>query len=187
MIKKAASQLTKIIYKETETPTDLYNAYQYRIELMLSTLFNALCVITASIVLSNMSSGIIFLAVFVSLRSFIGGYRTKNYFMGSVLVLLTYLAVYYINFAAEFIDEGLLSRLLTALILLGIIPIIAFAPAHSKSLSEKYSRICRIMGIVGFILISIIALVLYYGGIKYGSFMILTLASVSVLILIEIL
>lgn len=186
MIKRIAREITHSLLKNEEPGSERFDFYEYGAEITLSTLINVILITAAGALLSDVISGAVFLAVFLSLRAFVGGYHTKFYFIYSAIFLLTYLAVYYINSAAAFIDEGLFSMILTVLILLGIIPIIAFAPVHSKPLSEKQSRICRIVGIVVFILISITALALHYGSIKYGSLMILTLASVSVLILIEI-
>lgn len=188
MIERIALKITNFIFKNTELDLELFEVYKYGIEITISSLLNIFWIITAGIVQSDVISGVVFLAVFISLRSFVGGYHAKTYFMCNALFLLTYLVVYYVNLvAAAFIDGELFSRFLTVLILLGIIPIIAFAPVQNKNkpLSEKQSRICRILGIAMFILISIIALILHYSEIKYGSFMILTLSSISVLILIE--
>ena len=190
MIKQISLKITNFIFKNTELDTELFEVYKYGIEITISTLLNIFWIIAASMVLSDVISGIIFLAVFISLRSFVGGYHAKTYFMCNALFLLTYLLVYYISsIILELVEGELFSRLLTILILLGIIPIIAFAPVQHKSkpLSQKQSRISRIIGIVMFILISIIALAFHYGDIKYGSFTVITLASVSVLILIEVL
>ena len=189
MIKRIALKITNFIFHNTELDTELFEVYQYGVEITISTLLNIFWIIAASIVLTDVLSGVIFLAVFISLRSFVGGYHAKTYFMCNALFLLTYLLVYYISsVAAIFIDKETFSMLLTVTILLGIIPIIACSPVphKNKPLSEKQSRICRIIGIVVFILISITALALHFSDVKYGSFIIITLASVSVLIIIEV-
>lgn len=188
MIKKIALKITGFIFKNTKLDSELFEVYKYGVEITVSSLLNIILIIAASIVVSDIISGIVFLTVFILLRSFVGGYHAKTYFMCNALFLLTYLTVFYINSAAAFIDGNLLSRILTILILLGIIPIIAFAPVKNpnKPLSEKQAKISRIIGIAVYILLSITGLVLFYGGIRYGSFTIITLTSVSVLILIEI-
>lgn len=189
MIERIALKITNFIFKNTELDSELYEVYKYGIEITISSLLNIVLIIAASIAVSDVVSGVVFLTVFIPLRSFLGGYHAKTYFMCNALFLLTYLMIYYINSAAlEFIDGNLLSRLLTVLILLGIIPIIAFAPVENpnKPLSEKQAKISRMIGIAAFILLSIAGLALYYGDIRYGSFTIITLTSVSVLILIEI-
>lgn len=186
MIKRIACKISNLILKSAEFDTDRFELYQNGIEIAFSSLINMLLVMAVSVLLLDPISGVVFSVVFISLRTVVGGYRAKNYLIYSILFLLIFLAVYYINSAAVFIDAELFSMLLTVMILLGIIPIIAFAPVYSKPPSEKHSHICRIAGISAFILISITALALHYGNIRYGSLMILTLASVSVLILIEI-
>lgn len=188
MIKRIALKITNFIFKNTKLDSDLFEVYKYGVEITISSLLNIILIIAASIVVSDVISGVVFLAVFISLRSFVGGYHAKTYFMCNALFLLTYLTVFYINAAAALIDGELLARFLTVLILLGIIPIIAFAPVKNlnKPLSDKQAKLSRIIGIAVFILLSIAGLALYYGNIKYGSFAIITLTSVSVLILIEI-
>lgn len=189
MIKRIALKITNFIYKSNKLDSELFEVYKYGVEITISSLLNIILIIAASIAVSDVISGVVFLAVFISLRSFVGGYHAKTYFMCNALFLLTYLTVFYINSVAAFIDEYLLSRFLTILILLGIIPIITFAPVENpnKPISEKKAKISRIIGISVYILLSIIGLALYYGSIRHGSFMIITLTSVSVLILIEIL
>lgn len=189
MIKRISLKITNFIFRSTTLDTELFEVCKYRIEITISTLLNALLIIAASMIISDIISGMIFLVVYILLLPFVGGYHAKTYFVCNALFLLTYLLIYFISSIALAIVEGeLYSRLLTVLILLGIIPIIAFAPVQHKNrpLSEKHLLICRTIGIAAFILISITALALHYGGIKYGSFMIITLASVSVSILIEV-
>ena len=189
MIERIALKITNFIFKNTELDSELYEVYKYGIEITISSLLNIVLIIAASIAVSDVISGVVFLAVFIPLRSFVGGYHAKTYFMCNALFLLTYLMIYYINSTAlGFIDVNLLSRLLTVLILLGIIPVIAFAPVENpnKPLSEKQAKISRMIGIAAYIPLSIAGLALYYGDIRYGSFAIITLTSVSVLILIEI-
>ncbi len=186
MIKQIALKITKLILKNSSPDSDMFEAYKYRVEIILFSLLNFILVIAASIAVSDVVSGVIFPAVFISLRMFVGGYRAKTYLLHSALFLLIYLAAYYINsVVSAFIEEELFSRILTILILLGIIPIIAFSPAQSQPMSLKRSRICRIMGIALYIVFAITALALHYGGIKYGSFIIITLVSVSVPVLIK--
>lgn len=190
MIKQISLKTASFIFKNANLDSELFEVYQFGIEFTISTLLNFFWVISISVVLNDVISGIIFLAVFISLRSFTGGYHAKTYFMCNALFILTYLLVYYINSIITMFFEGeLFSRILMSLILLGIIPITAFAPVQHKHklLSQKQARISQIMGIVVFFLISIMALVLHFNGIIYGSFIIITLTSVSVLILIEVL
>lgn len=190
MIERIAIKITNFIFKNAKLDAELLEVYKYGVEITISSLLNIVLIIAASIAVSDVISGVVFLAVFMLLRSFVGGYHAKTYFMCNALFLLTYLAVYYINSVAlAFVDGNLLSRILTVLVLLGIIPIIAFAPVKNpnKPLSEKQAKTSRTIGIALFVLFSIVGLALYYGEIKYGSLTIITITSVSVLILIEIL
>ena len=68
-----------------------------------------------------------------------------------------------------------------------MVSIIVLALVKSKPFSEKHSRICKITGITVYVLFSKFALTFHYNGIYSGSFIIITLSSVSIMILIEIL
>lgn len=189
MIQRIALKLTNFIFKNATLDSELFEIYKYGVEITISTMLNIALIIAASVAVSDILSGVIFLAIFISIRSFVGGYHAKTYFMCNAIFVLTYLVVFGVNYLALiFIENDLLTKLLTSLILLGLIPIIAFAPVKNpnKPLSDKQAYLCRTIGISAYILISFIALVLRFSGINYGSFIVITLTAISVMILIEI-
>lgn len=188
MIKKLAKQITKFICKGSEIPADMEEVYQYGIELTLSTILNVFWIVMASVALSDIFSGLIFLAVFMIIRPFTGGYHAKTYFWCNIAFILTFLAVWCARQGVVAIpDIELAYRILEALMLLGLIPIIAYSPIGNKNkiLDESKRRRCRIIGIILYIIVALSALVIQFVNIKYGAMITLTLSAVSIMMIIE--
>ena len=190
MFVKIADNIVKLMLNNKIIEENKAVICKWGISHILDTVFNITTFLIIGILFKMPIETIVFTLGYIPLRIYAGGYHAKTYFMCNALFILTYLLVYYINSIITMFFEGeLFSRILMSLILLGIIPITAFAPVQHKHklLSQKQARISQIIGIVVFFLISIMALVLHFNGIIYGSFIIITLTSVSVLILIEVL
>ncbi len=188
MIKKAAERITKFICSGTKITADMQDVYQYGVELTLSTILNVFWIVLASVVLSDIVSGLIFLAVFMIIRPFTGGYHAKTYFRCNIAFILTFLVVWCARQGIAAIpDIKLAYRILEALMLLSVIPVIAYSPIENKnkSLNEHQRKRCRIIGIILYIIVALSALVIQFVSIKYGSMITLTLSAVSIMMIIE--
>lgn len=189
MIHLISDSLTRFMCKIIKIEDDMKDVHRYGIEITISSLLNIVLIILASLILSDVILGIIFLMVFISLRSFSGGYHANTYFLCNLTFTLTFLLVYAANRAiTDCIKPNIIVFLLAVIDLLSFIIIAVFSPVKNKhnSISEKHAKICRIKAIVVHLFISIISFIVYENSVKYGSFMIITLAAVAVMILIEI-
>lgn len=190
MIKKVAERITKFVCRGSNISSDMQDVYQYGIELTISTILNLLLIILVSAALCDIFSGLIFLAVFIIIRSFTGGYHARSYFKCNIVFVLTFLLVWCaVQGMSAIPDGGLANRLLEAIVLLSFIPVIAYAPIENKNktLDKNKRKRCRIIGIALYICTALSALVIQYVNIKYGSMMALTLSAVSIMMIIEIL
>ncbi len=190
MIKKIAAQITKFICKGSDTSADMREVYQYGIELTLSTILNIFWIVLASVILSDIFSGLIFLAVFMIIRPLAGGYHAKTYFMCNAMFILTFLLVWCTRRGIEAIpDIGLAYRILEAIMLLGLIPIIMYSPIENenKALDENKRRRCRKASIALYIIVALSAFIIQFINIKYGAMITLSLLAVSIMMIIEIL
>ncbi len=188
MIKKTAERIAKFICKGTAIPADMQEVYQYGIELTLSTILNVFWIVLASAVLSDIVSGLIFLSVFMIIRPFTGGYHAKTYFRCNVAFILTFLVVWCARQGITAIsDIKLAYRILEALMLLGVMPVIAYSPIENKnkSLNEHRRKNFRIIGIILYIIVALSALVIQFVSIEYGAMITLTLSAVSIMMIIE--
>lgn len=189
MIKKIAARITKFICKDSEIQTDMQEIYQYGVELTLSTILNIFWIVVASVILSDIFSGLIFLAVFMMIRPFTGGYHAKTYFKCNMVFIITFLLVWYARWGILIIPDIELSyRLLEAIVLLGLIPVIMYSPIENenKRLDRNKRRRFRIIGITLYIIIALLALIVQFVNIRYGAMMLLSMLAVSIMMIIEI-
>lgn len=190
MIKKISDRIAKFICKGSNISSDMREVYQYGIELTLSTLLNVFWIVLASVILSDIFSGLIFLAVFMIIKPFAGGYHAKTYFMCNALFILTFLLIWITRQGIEAItDTGLAYRILEAIMLLGLIPIIMYSPIENenKAVDKNKRRCCRNASIALYILAALSALIIQFINIKYGAMITLSLSAVSIMMIIEIL
>lgn len=188
MIHLISDSLTRFMCKIIKIEDDMKDVHRYGIEITISSLLNIVLIILASLILSDVILGIIFLMVFISLRSFSGGYHANTYFLCNLTFTLTFLLAYAANRAIIDCIKPNIIILLAVIDLLSFIIVAVFSPVKNKhnSISKTHAKRCRIKAIVVYLLISIISFIVYENNVKYGSFMIITLTAVAVMILIEI-
>lgn len=188
MINRIADRLTNFICNNTKIEPDMVDVYKYGVEITLSSILNIFWVIFFSLILSDVISGIIFLLGFILLKRFSGGYHASTYFMCNAVFGLTFLLTFFTNEALYLLfDDSFRKTVLEALVTLSIIPIIAFAPVKNKfkKLDERQAKRCRVVAITNYIILAILSLFTYFCSIKHGSFMIVTLSAIAVMILFE--
>ncbi len=189
MIHLIANTLTKYISSNIEIDDDMMDVYKYGIEITISSMLNVILIIISSIILSDIICGIIFLTVFIFLRSFCGGYHAGTYLKCNLVFVLTFLLTFSINkMITNFFDYKNIIILMIIVDLLSFIPIAVFSPVQNKNkaITANQTKICHLKAMLFYLLLSIISFIICVQNINYGSFMIIALASVSVMILIEI-
>lgn len=186
MIEKIAEKITRFIYRNTSSDSEMFDVYKYGVEITISSFFNIILILLCSFIISDILAGIAFLISFIFLRSFTGGYHAKTYFMCNGLFVLTFLIVYAISSLLNMLN--LPFGVLESLVLLNCVPVILFAPVENKRkrLNEQKKKDLRIKAILTFIIISVAALALCFFNSKYGTLVIITISAVSVMIVIEI-
>lgn len=92
MLHHCAESLTDFLYRHAAISPQKRPVYVYGIELTLSTSASFLSIIFFSLLFSSPLSSFVFLFVFVSLRSFSGGYHAKTYRSCFLITNGTYLA-----------------------------------------------------------------------------------------------
>ena len=187
MIKIIANWILNLVYKNCDIPNDLREAYQYGIEITISSIFNILLILLTSLLFRDVLSGVIFLLCFISLRIYSGGYHATTYLRCSIVFLLTYILV---EISHIFLSHYFLSniRFSEVLLLIFFLPVLIYAPVQNKhkKLDEKKKRKNKILSVIIYIILAVIALLLHSCKSSYGMTMVMTLAAVSTMILIEI-
>lgn len=188
MIEALAEKIAKFVCTYTKADNQMLDVYKYGIEVTISTLLNIVCVIIVSIMMSDIKSGIIFIAVHFIIKPFVGGYHAKTYLMCNVMFTLAFLVVYFSNCLFLQIKEAEIQKvIIESLFLLSLIPIIAFAPVHNqnKPLSEKEAKKYRIIGITMSVFLGFIGLILFLFDMYIGSLITITIVVISLMMLID--
>ena len=190
MIHLISENLTKFIYNNIQIENDMRDVYKYGIEVTISSTLNIILIILASTIILDITFGIIFLIVFVLLRSFSGGYHANTYFKCNLVFVITFLSVYGVNeIIINFLDLQNIFALLGTVGLLSLIIVVVFSPVKNKHklITANQAKKCRIKAVIVYFFLSVIALIVICSdNIEYGAFIIITLTAVAVMILIEI-
>lgn len=184
MIIRLSQIILKFIYKHLELSIEMKDIYQYGIEITLSSALNLILVIGFSILIQDIPAGVIFMLLFIFMRSFTGGYHASTYFKCNSIMLLTFLTVCLLYRNLFQLDVDM--HIYEVLSLLNLIPIFVFAPVPNihKKLSQNQKIFNHIVSIIISILLSITALVLIMFKIKYGVLIVITMSSISIMIII---
>lgn len=84
MLGKASKSITNSLLKKGIVRDEFADVYQYGFELLLSFLISTGIVILAGIILNRFIETLFFLFVFISLRSFTGGFHAMKYWICTV-------------------------------------------------------------------------------------------------------
>lgn len=184
MIIQLSQVILKFVYKHLDLSPEMKDIYRYGIEVVLSSILNIILVLGASLLIRDFFAGAIFLLLFISLRSFTGGYHASTYFKCNSIMLITFLTV--CLFYKKLCQLDVNIHIYEFLSLVNLIPIFVFAPVQNKhkQLSKKQKRANYIFSVIMSILLSISALFLIMYKIKYGVLIVITLSSISVMIII---
>lgn len=189
MIKNIAEDITFILLKNKIIDIDDRDTYIYGFEIILSSLIVTGALLALGIILNKLPLTLIFIFVFVILRSFTGGYHSQKFESCLVISLIIYTSELLL---IRFIPIYLMDKVgILSLIVCGLM-IYRFAPAEYKNhplLEEekrKYRRISRTV----IILISLVTLIGYFKVSKFIDcyFMVsLTVTAITILMVIPIL
>ena len=71
--------------------SDVQDFYRYGIEISISSLLNIVLVVIAGILIHHIIESIVFLSLFILIRSFTGGYHADTYFRCNLLMCTTFI------------------------------------------------------------------------------------------------
>ena len=165
---------------------EMLDVYKYGIEITLSSLINFVMIIVCSLLLGDLTAGLVFMVCFILIRSYTGGYHAEAYWRCNVAFVCTFILTYFVSRLFDRIDMNIYASI--TIILIGIIPIIKFAPVKNrhKILSERKRKKSRTISLVLYILFSALSIFMLIFNMWYGYMVLTTILSVSVLILVEV-
>lgn len=154
--------------------------YVYGTELLLSFIISTSIILLIGMLIHRMIKTLIFLAAFILLRRYTGGYHAKTYLRCKIVTVATYLSVVLFS---ELFHPTLLW--LACLGMIGISTILMIGPIESpnKPLTAEERKKHKFTGLGLFVLVFIFACLPYN---PYGNVFYFSLASVIVLMLVTL-
>ena len=149
MLNKIATKITKTMLVHKIIAEDMADIYVYGFELLLSFLFNTTIIMFAGILLGRLLQTLMFLLIFVLLRSFTGGYHAKTYGVCTLVTFLVYGGV--LLFSELFVPSMLFYGVLA---IVGVALLLACVPIEhpNKKITEKKKRKYKHISLVLFLI-----------------------------------
>ena len=90
MLNRTATSLANRLILHGVITKDVLDVYVYGFELLLSFLFSTTIIVISGFIMDKIAQTFAFLAVFILLRSFSGGYHSNTYFKCSIITFFVY-------------------------------------------------------------------------------------------------
>ena len=164
-----------VISKDTEE----IEFYRYGIEITLSSLINIALISIIGIVTNYTFESTMFLAVFIIMRSFTGGYQANTYIKCNLVTSISFVILLLIFKIIRHIS--LKSIILIAIF--QVVTIVLLAPIENKNKPIENRTVYKIISTVLSVVLSAISIVLIIKGVDLGLIILLTLALVSIFII----
>jgi len=164
-----------VISKDTEE----IEFYRYGIEITLSSLINIALISIIGIVTNYTFESTMFLAVFITMRSFTGGYHANTYIKCNLVISISFVILLLIFKIIRHIS--LKSIILIAIF--QVVTIVLLAPIENKNKPIENRTVYKIISTVLSVVLSAISIVLIIKGVDLGLIILLTLALVSIFII----
>ena len=185
MINKISSHILNFVSKHFDISSEMRDIYQYGIEITLSSMLNIVLVLLCSLIMGSVWAGLIYLLVFIFLRSFTGGFHASTYFKCNLTMVITFIVTYCSYRIIIFCDPPIF--IYEMVILLNLIPIITCSPVPNKHkpLSNQQKDRSLNLSLIFASVLSLIGLICIVLNISIGAMIIMTITMVTVLIIIE--
>lgn len=156
MLEKASKSITNSLRKKGIVLDEFADVYQYGFELLLSFLISTGLVILAGIIFNCFIETLVFLLVFISLRSFTGGFHAMKYLTCTVSTFGVYS---FVMIVSAFVSVNFLVFFI--LLLIGSIILYIKAPVENpnKELTKKQKSKYKWISLVLFFGLSLIGYV----------------------------
>ena len=156
-----------VISKDTEE----IEFYRYGIEITLSSLINIALISIIGIITDYTFESMMFLAVFIIMRSFTGGYHANTYIKCNLVTSISFVILL------------LIFKIIRHISIFQVVTIVLLAPIENKNKPIENRTVYKIISTVLSVVLSAISIVLIIKGVDLGLIILLTLALVSIFII----
>ncbi len=151
--------------------------YEYGFELLISSFFSIMVIITLSCFLKNFSASLLYMLGFIFTRLLCGGYHANHHSTCFILTIANYLAF---SLSNTFLPKAIIPIVLIAICTISLLIMFLFAPIehpnnpHSELAQRKLKKRCRFFSII-YLLLSLIFLcsnvnLTYFFSFMFGVF-----------------
>lgn len=155
--------------------------YRYGIEITISSCLNIILILIIGLLCGKIIESLIFLGIFILLRTFTGGFHASTYFWCNTMFCISFLIVLLLySLSWEFMN------LISVAVILGcsLATVFIYSPVENpnKPLGNKKRRL-KITACALTSAVSALAAILIFIGNKYGTLMLYTILLVAALII----
>ena len=159
---------------------DVQDFYIYGVEISISSFLNIFLVILVGVIINHFIESVIFLALFILIRSFTGGYHADTYFRCNLLMCTTFALTVIVN---NMISSKLSLLMIIVLICITEIIVSVLGPIENKNKpidDTKRTRL-KIAGLIITLMINFIGVFLWEN--ILGTMIVLTTFLIAILMI----
>lgn len=182
MLNKTAVRLAKKLLSLQIITEEVFDIYVYGLELLLSFFFSSSVIVIIGAILGRVIETLVFLLVFVLLRSFTGGYHANSYLMCSIVTFSTYGVVLLLS---ELFALPLIAYILLAIF--GGVMVLAFVPIEhpNKRISDSQKKKYKIVSFILFLIFVALGILLCCANISFSRIIFFTLMADLILLFVK--
>lgn len=172
MLNKMAVKITDKLVLKKIVSDDMADIYIYGFELLISFCFSTIGVLIIGIILGRFLQTLMFLATFILLRSFTGGYHANTY---AVCSLVTFSLFGVVLLLTEFAFVPLYQYLILGLVGTAIMLLLVPIEHPNKKLSDDQKRKYKVISLALFLMFTVAGCLFCYFGSPLGAIVFYTL------------
>lgn len=184
LIEAISEKITGFLVDSNEISGDIneFRCYKYGIEIALSSILNIVLILSIGTVTGRFIESVIFLAVFIPIRQFSGGYHADTYFRCNMFFCISFVMVLLLFEILKVFNSV---YLLLAIDLFSLSIIAFFSPIENrnKPIPVEKRMGLKLKATLISALISLVSLIMHCYWVVYGSLLSCTLLMISVLII----
>ena len=185
MIKKLTNHILSYLISSNaiDDNEETKDYYRYGIEITISSLINILLIIIIGIVSGNALESIVFLACFIPLRQFTGGFHAKTYFLCNLSFAVSFIILLIVY---KFTNQYVTSYIVFLIIIFSCIIFFSECPVENKNkvITEEKKKIHKVISVILCFLYGITGAILIMFSYKIGVILLYTLILISFLVII---
>lgn len=182
MLNKTAVRLAKKLLSLQIITEEVFDIYVYGLELLLSFFFSSSVIVLIGAILGRVIETLVFLLVFVLLRSFTGGYHANSYLMCSIVTFSTYGVVLLLS---ELLALPLIAYILLAIF--GGVMVLAFVPIEhpNKRISDSQKKKYKIVSFILFLTFVALGILLCCANVSLSRIIFFTIMADLILLFVK--